>query len=93
MILSGLDRLHIDDDLAWDFHAEVGRASRQVCGVGARYQRLGWRAAGVDAGPTKKFALDHRERLPRFGKTMSECGPRLPSSDDNGIVALHCITR
>src|SRR5262249_8782403 len=89
LILSCLYRLHIDGNLARDFHAEVGRATGHVRGVGTGNQGLCRRAAGIDTSPAKELALDHGDGLSRVGKTMSERRACLSGSDDNCVVALH----
>ena len=92
MIFSGLNRLHVDGDFAWDLHTKIGSAARHVRDVGAGHQRFGRRTAGVNASPSKEFALDHRYGVPRRCKAMCERGARLSSSDDDGIVGLHWVT-
>ena len=60
-----LDLRHVDARRAVEHDAVVGRASREVRGVGAGDQRLGRHAAGVDAGAAEQLALDERDRHAR----------------------------
>ena len=93
MIFSGLNRPHIDGDFAWNRHTKIGSTTHHVSDVGAGHQRFGRRTAGVNASPAKGFALDHRDGMSRRSKAMCERGARLSSSDDDGIVGLHWVTR
>src|SRR5215813_15424116 len=93
MILSSLDRLHIDGDLAWDVHAEIGRTPLHVHGVGARHQGLGRRAAGIDASTAEKLALDDGNASPGVDKALCKRWARLAGSDDDCVIALHWFPR
>ncbi len=48
-----------------DLHAEIRGAPREMRRIGARDQRLGRRAAGIDASPADQLALDERDLLAR----------------------------
>jgi hypothetical protein len=50
LVLSGLDRKHVDADDTVEIHAEIGGVAGEVRRIRARDQRLGRNAAGVDAG-------------------------------------------
>src|SRR5215471_6731693 len=93
MIFSSLDRLHIDDDLARDVHAEIGCTSRHMGGVGARHQGLGRRAAGIDASAAEQVALDDGNVSPAIDKTLCKRWARLAGSDDDCVIALHWLPR
>ena len=67
-ILARLDLPHIDADFAGDRDPVIGRTPRQLCGIGARHQRLCRRAAGIDAGAADEIALDDRDLHPGAGK-------------------------
>ena len=93
MIFSGLHRLHINGNFARDFHTKIGGATGHVRRVGAGHQRFGRRAAGVDASPSKELTLNHRDGVPSRNKAVGEGRACLPSSNDDGIVGLHWVTR
>ena len=65
--------------------AELGAAPRDVRGVGARDQRLGRHAAGVDAGAAEQLALDQRDRHAGGGQPAGERRPGLAGADDDRV--------
>src|SRR5262249_46196524 len=93
MILSSLDRLHVDDDLARDVHTEIGRTPRHMRGVGARHQGLGRRAAGIDASAAEQVALDHGDRSSVINKALCKRWACLAGSNDDRVIAVHCFPR
>ena len=60
-IFAGLYGFHVDNDVALDPYAEVGRVPREIGRIGARDQCLGWDTPRVDAGPAESLALDDRD--------------------------------
>src|SRR5258708_34551551 len=58
----------------------------------ARDERLGGRAAGVDARPSEEVPFDDRDGPARRGKAEGEGRTRLPRSDDDRVKALHAST-
>jgi hypothetical protein len=71
-----------------DLHAELLRATHHVRGVGARHHRLGWNAAGVDAGAAEELPLDDRHRHAGAREPAREIRARLPGADDDGVVGM-----
>ena len=65
IVLARLDLPHVDGDGAWDRNAVISGAAGEMRGIGTRHQRLGRRAAGVDAGAAEAVALDDRHALAR----------------------------
>ncbi len=73
-----------------DLHAEIRAAPREMSRIGARDQRLGRRAAGVDASPTDQIALDERDLLARRRKPADHRRSSLPGADHDRIeMAVH----
>ena len=76
-------------DRAADGHAVVRGAARQVRRIGARDQRLGRGAAGIDAGAAEKLALDDGD-LPACGhQPPRQRGSGLPGADDDRVIVRH----
>ena len=67
----------------------VGRAPRDVRGVGAGDQRLGGHAAGVHAGAAEQLALDERDRHAGGRQAARQRRTRLAGADDDGVEAPH----
>ena len=73
-----------------DLHAEIRATPREMSRIGARDQRLGRRAAGVDASPTDQIALDERDLLARRRKPADHRRSSLPGADHDRIeMAVH----
>src|SRR6202041_2094420 len=73
-----------------DLHAEIHGPLREMSSIGARDQRLGRRAAGVDASPSDQIALDERDRLARRRKPADHRRSSLAGADHNRIeMAVH----
>jgi hypothetical protein len=88
-VLARLDLLHVDRDLAADGEAVVRAAPGHVHGIGAGDQRLGGRAAGVDAGAAETAALDDRHLHAGSGQPPRERRACLARSNDDGVVHGH----
>jgi len=84
-----LDLLHIDGDRAGDRHAEVGGAAGEVRGIGARHQRLGRRAAGVDARAAEAMALDDSNALTCSRQPVRQRGAGLAGANNDGVELGH----
>ena len=67
----------------------LGGAAGDVGRVGARHQRLGRHAAGVDAGAAHELALDERDRHAGRGETADERRARLAGADDDRVERPH----
>ena len=90
VILAGLDPLHVHLDLAGS-EAIVRATPRHVHRVGARDQRLGRRAAGVDAGAAEAAALDDGDPLACACQPSGEGRPRLSGANDDRIIVGHAV--
>ena len=88
-ILALLHPSHVHRHAAADHHAELGGAARHVRGIGAGDHRLGRRAAGVDAGPAERLALDDGDALPGAGEALRKRRACLAAADDDGVIGLH----
>ena len=65
--------------------AELGGVAGRPGGAGAGHQRLGGRAAIVDAGAAQMLALDQRDLLAGAGQPRREERPGLAGTDDDGV--------
>ena len=92
VVFSCLDALHVDLDVSRGAEAELGAAPRQMHGVGAGDQRLGGRAAGIDAGAAEATALDDRDFHARAGQPAGERRACLPGPDDDRVVVRHPVS-
>ena len=89
LVLAGHDGGEIDADRS-DVHAKICPAPREVGGIGACDQRLGRRAAGVDAGSADQLAFDKRNLLPGRRKPADHRRTGLTGADDDGVeTAVH----
>ena len=77
-VLARHDCGEIDADGA-SVHAEIRGAPREVSGIGAGDQRLGRRAAGVDAGSPDQLALISATFRPAAASRPAIGGPAWPS--------------
>ena len=88
-VLARLDPLHVDADLAGDRYAVFGRPPRRLRRIGARHQRLGRRAAGVDAGAADEIALDDRDLHAGAGQPQCQSRPGLTGANYDRVVVGH----
>src|SRR5215470_6170317 len=88
-ILASLDSLHVHGDVARNSEAEFAGTAGDGSGIGARYQRFGRDAAGVDAGSAEQFSLDDGDLHSGFDQAGGERWSRLPCSDDDGVEVQH----
>src|SRR5262245_45518996 len=91
-IFARLHGFHVDNDVALDPYAEVGRVSREIRRIGARNQRLGWNTTRIDAGPAKSLALNDRDLSARCYEAPGERWSRLASSNDDSVVFGHGVS-
>ena len=89
--LARLDGLHVDSDRAADSHPVITRTARQISRVGARDQRLGGRASGIDACAAEELSLDNGDLLAGSDETPRQRRPGLSCSDDDRIMIEHGI--
>ena len=85
-VLALLHPPHVHRDAAADHDTEVGGAARHVRGIGAGDQGLGRRAAGVDAGPAERLALDDGDALSGAGEPLRERRAGLAAADDDRVI-------
>jgi hypothetical protein len=84
-----LDGLHIDFDRASDGHAVITCAARQMSRIGARDQRLGGRASGIDACAAEELALDDGHLMASSDEPPRQRRPGLSCPDDDRIMIGH----
>ena len=82
-------RCHVDADGTVDHDAVFGGAARQMRGIGAGDQRLGRRAAGVDAGAAEQLALDDATLHAGGRQARRERRAGLAGADDDGVEVRH----
>ena len=80
LVLSRHDGGEIDADRA-GADAVIAGAPRHMGGIGAGDERLGRRAAGVDAGPADQLALDQRDCLAGRGEPAGHRRTGLAGAD------------
>ena len=91
-VLARLHLLHVHHRAALDYHAVLGGATRGLRGISAGHQRLGRRAAGVDAGAAKAVALDHRHTPASLGQAVGKRRPGLAGADDDSVEFAHWVS-
>ena len=84
-VLARLHAFHVDAHGRLDFYPEIGRAARQMGGPGAGHQRLGRRAASVDAGAAETLAVGDGNLHPGRGQPLRQGRTGLAGADDDGI--------
>ena len=89
-ILALLHLPHVHRHGAADHDAELGSAACHVRGVRAGDHGLGRRAAGVDAGPAERPALDDDDPLSGAGEPLGQRRTRLTGADDDRVMNWHC---
>src|SRR5262245_56809182 len=88
-VLARLDGLHVYSDRAADGHAVITRTARQKSSKGARDQRLGGRASGIDARAAEELSLDDGYLLAGSDETPRQRRPGLSCPDDDRIMIGH----
>src|SRR5262249_35494591 len=92
VVFALLDLLHVDTDGTLDPDAVLAGAPSRMGGIGAGDQRLGRRAAGVDAGPAEAMALDNGNAHSCARQAVRQGGPGLAGADNDRIERLHART-
>src|SRR5215472_6686442 len=72
-------------------HAPAGGVSRVVGDLRRRNHRLRWRAAGIDARPSKMALLNQRDAPSAIRERISQRVPTLSRADYDCIV-VHVLT-
>jgi len=85
LIFACFHPFHVDVDLSADGDAILAGALRQVRSVGARHQRLGRDAAGVNAGAAEVLALDDCHFHAGGRKPRCKRRPRLARANDDRV--------
>jgi hypothetical protein len=79
LVLSGLDRKHVDADDTVEIHAEIGGVAGEVRRIRARDQRLDRNAAGVDAGAANAPRSIIATVIPAPARRRAKGGPACPA--------------
>jgi hypothetical protein len=84
-----LDLDHVDRDGTAGDDPVVGSAPGDVGGPGARDERLGRHAPGVDAGSAEEVPLEEGDGQARLRQPPDQRRPRLAGPDDDRVEAPH----
>ena len=89
-VLSCFYARHVDAHRSVQENAEFAAAARQVGRVGARYERLGRHATGIDARAAEVLAFDQRHLHAGSDEASHQRRPGLPGPDHDRIeIADH----
>ena len=83
---SCMDTGHVDPHVPGD-DAVIRPAACEMRGVGAGHQRLGWCAAGIDAGASDQMPFDDGHRRPCRGQPCRHRRPGLAGADNDCVKA------
>jgi hypothetical protein len=79
-------QVHVDGTA--DGEAELGAPLGHVDRARAGHHRLGWHAAGVDAGAAEAMAFEHRGAASRLSQPGRQRRPGLTGADDNRVESV-----
>jgi hypothetical protein len=88
-VLARFHFFHVDADRAANGHSVFIGATCEMRRIGARDQRLGWSAAGIDAGAAENLAFDDGDLPTRGYQPPCQSRSGLSGADDDRVVVRH----